>query len=148
MNLAVQLAPTHNPGLLIKNPVMTSSGTFGYGTEYSPIFDIQKLGAIVCKGTTLLPKEGNPQPRLKETASGILNSIGLQNIGVEALIEEKAPLWASWQVPVEYYYAGPGNGRKEKKRLIIYTGGRRILIDKPAYSSKVLQWAKIMSRSG
>ena len=85
---------------------MTAAGTFGYGTEYSHIFDIQKLGAIVCKGTTLEPREGNPQPRLAETASGLLNSIGLQNIGVKALIKEKAPLWASWRVPVIVNIAG------------------------------------------
>jgi len=106
MNLSVQLAPTHPRGLMLKNPVMTASGTFGYGTEYSQLLDIQKLGAIVCKGTTIEPREGNPQPRLKETAAGILNSIGLQNIGIEALIEEKAPMWASWQVPVIVNIAG------------------------------------------
>jgi len=85
---------------------MTASGTFGYGTEYSHLFDIQKLGAIVCKGTTLEPREGNPQPRLAETASGLLNSIGLQNIGVKALIQEKAPIWAGWRVPVIVNIAG------------------------------------------
>ena len=85
---------------------MTAAGTFGYGTEYSQIFDIQKLGAIVCKGTTLEPREGNPQLRLAETASGLLNSIGLQNIGVKALIKEKAPLWAGWRVPVIVNIAG------------------------------------------
>ncbi len=106
MNLSVQLAPKHQPGLLLANPVMTASGTFGYGTEYSHMFDIQKLGAIVCKGTTLEPRDGNPQPRLAETASGLLNSIGLQNIGVNALIKEKAPLWASWRVPVIVNIAG------------------------------------------
>jgi dihydroorotate dehydrogenase (NAD+) catalytic subunit len=79
---------------------MTASGTFGWGTEYSHLFDIQRLGAIVCKGTTLKPREGNPQPRLAETPSGVLNSIGLQNIGVKALIKEKAPIWAGWRVPV------------------------------------------------
>jgi dihydroorotate dehydrogenase (NAD+) catalytic subunit len=85
---------------------MTASGTFGYGTEYSQVFDIQKLGAIVCKGTTLEPREGNPQPRLVETASGVINSIGLQNIGVQALIKEKAPIWAGWRVPVIVNIAG------------------------------------------
>jgi dihydroorotate dehydrogenase (NAD+) catalytic subunit len=100
MNLSVQLAPKNKHGLLLANPVMTASGTFGYGTEYSHLFDIQKLGAIVCKGTTLKPKEGNPQPRLAETPCGVLNSIGLQNIGIKALIKEKAPVWAGWQVPV------------------------------------------------
>ena len=106
MNLSVQLAPKNKHGLLLANPVMTASGTFGYGTEYSHMFDIQKLGAIVCKGTTLEPRDGNPQPRLAETACGLLNSIGLQNIGVKALIEEKAPLWANWRVPVIVNIAG------------------------------------------
>ena len=100
MNLSVQIAPKHQRGLRLSNPVMTASGTFGYGAEYSHLFDIQKLGAIVGKGTTLKPRNGNPQPRLAETACGLLNSIGLQNIGVKALIEEKAPTWATWRVPV------------------------------------------------
>ena len=106
MNLSTQLAPRHQQGLLLANPVMTASGTFGYGTEYSHLFDIQKLGAIVCKGTTLAPREGNPQPRLAETPGGLLNSIGLQNIGVDALIKEKAPIWAGWRVPVIVNIAG------------------------------------------
>ncbi len=106
MNLSVQLAPKSKKGLLLPNPVMTASGTFGYGTEYEHLFDIQKLGAIICKGTTLKPREGNPQPRLAETPSGVLNSIGLQNIGLKALIKEKAPVWAGWRVPVIVNIAG------------------------------------------
>jgi dihydroorotate dehydrogenase (NAD+) catalytic subunit len=106
MNLCVELAPKHKPGLRLANPVMTAAGTFGYGTEYHHLFDIQRLGAIVCKGTTLEPREGNPQPRLAETPSGLLNSIGLQNIGVRALLEEKAPIWAGWRVPVIVNIAG------------------------------------------
>jgi len=106
VNLSVQLAPKNKRGLLLANPVMTASGTFGYGTENNHLFDIQRLGAIVCKGTTLEPWEGNPQPRLIETAGGMLNSIGLQNIGVAALIKEKAPVWAKWQVPVIVNIAG------------------------------------------
>lgn len=106
LDLSVQLAPRNKRGLLLANPVMTASGTFGYATEYSHLFDIQQLGAIVCKGTTLAPREGNPQPRLAETASGMLNSIGLQNIGIKALIKEKAPIWAGWQVPVIVNIAG------------------------------------------
>jgi len=106
LNLSVQLAPGNTKGLLLDNPVMTASGTFGYGIEYQELFDIQRLGAIICKGTTLEPKEGNPQPRIAETASGILNSIGLQNIGVDALIAEKAPIWAGWRVPVLVNIAG------------------------------------------
>jgi len=85
---------------------MTASGTFGYGIEYSHLFDIQRLGAIVSKGTTLKTREGNPQPRIAETACGVLNAIGLQNIGAEALIEKKAPVWAGWQVPVIVNIAG------------------------------------------
>ena len=100
MDLSIQLAPKHQKGLLLANPVMTASGTFGYGIEYSQLFDIQKLGAIVCKGTTLESREGNPQPRITETPCGVLNSIGFQNVGVKALIAEKAPIWAKWRVPV------------------------------------------------
>jgi len=100
MNLSVQLAPKHKKGLRLANPVMTASGTFGWGTEYEYPFDIQRLGAIVCKGTTLKPREGNPQPRIAETPCGVLNSIGLQNIGVETVLKEKAPVWAGWRVPV------------------------------------------------
>jgi dihydroorotate dehydrogenase (NAD+) catalytic subunit len=90
----------------LKNPVMNASGTFGYGTEYVSLVDVQRLGAVVCKATTLQPREGNRQPRLRETPAGLLNSIGLQNIGVEALIKEKAPMWASWEVPVIVNIAG------------------------------------------
>jgi dihydroorotate dehydrogenase (NAD+) catalytic subunit len=105
-DLSIQLAPSRQKGLLLTNPVMTASGTFGYGIEYGKLLDIQRLGAIVCKGTTLKPREGNPQPRLVETACGILNSVGLENIGVEAVIKEKAPIWAKWRVPVIVNIAG------------------------------------------
>lgn len=106
LNLSVQLAPQNERGLLLSSPVMAASGTFGYGTEYAGIIDIQRLGAIVSKGITLWPREGNPQPRLVETTAGLLNSIGLENIGLEALIQDKAPLWAEWQVPVIVNIAG------------------------------------------
>lgn len=102
----MQLAPRHPEGLFLSNPVMIAAGIAGYGTEYAELTDIQKLGAIVCKGTTLMPKEGNAQPRLVETAGGLLNSVGWENIGVDALIEEKAPVWAKWQVPVIVNVAG------------------------------------------
>jgi len=85
---------------------MTASGTFGYGIEFQELFNIQRLGAIVSKGTTPESREGNPQPRITETASGMLNAIGLQNIGVEALIRDKAPVWTKWQVPVIVNIAG------------------------------------------
>src|SRR5512137_1036826 len=100
---------------------MPASGTFGYGTEYAHIFDIQRLGAIVCKGTTLEPREGNPQPRLAETASGVLNAIGLQNIGVKELLEKKAPVWAAWKVPVIVNIAG--STIEEYARIAQYTQG-------------------------
>jgi len=74
--------------------------------EYEHLFDIQKLGAIVCKGTMLEPRDGNPQPRIAETPNGMLNSIGLQGIGVDALIKEKTPVWAGWKVPVIVNIAG------------------------------------------
>jgi dihydroorotate dehydrogenase (NAD+) catalytic subunit len=106
LNLCVQLAPQHHRGLILSNPVMIASGIAGYGIEHGEVADIQRLGAIVCKGTTLMPREGNAQPRLVETASGLLNSVGLENIGVDALIKEKAPLWANWQVPVIVNVAG------------------------------------------
>jgi dihydroorotate dehydrogenase (NAD+) catalytic subunit len=105
-DLSVQLAPKDERGLLLANPVMAASGTFGYGTEDVHSFDIQRLGAIICKGTTIEPRQGNAQPRIAETPCGMLNSIGLQNIGVEALIKEKAPVWASWRVPVIVNIAG------------------------------------------
>lgn len=104
--LSVDLAPRNPRGLRLKNPVMAASGTFGYGTEYAELVPIDRLGAIVCKGTTLHPRPGNPIPRIAETPAGMLNSIGLQNIGVEALIREKAPLWATWDVPVIVNIAG------------------------------------------
>jgi dihydroorotate dehydrogenase (NAD+) catalytic subunit len=105
-NLRVQLAHRHPEGLILSNPVIIASGIAGYGIEYAEIADIQKLGAIVCKGTTLMPKGGNTQPRLLETAGGVLNSIGWENIGVDALIREKAPVWAGWRVPVIVNVAG------------------------------------------
>ncbi|MDP2954306.1 MAG: dihydroorotate dehydrogenase, partial [Chloroflexota bacterium] len=106
LDLSVQLAPRHPKGLWLSNPVMVASGTFGYGEEYATALDIQRLGAIICKGTTLKPRSGNPQPRLAETASGLLNSIGLQNPGIQAVIAQKAPLWAAWKVPVLVNIAG------------------------------------------
>jgi len=85
---------------------MAASGTFGYGLEMAKELDIQRLGAIVCKGTTLRRRRGNPQPRTVETPAGMLNSIGLQNMGVEALIRDIAPIWATWRVPVVVNIAG------------------------------------------
>jgi len=106
VNLSVELAPRCKRGLSLANPVMAASGTFGYGLEMAKEMDIQRLGAIVCKGTTLRRRRGNPQPRMVETPAGMLNSIGLQNMGVEALIRDIAPIWATWRVPVVVNIAG------------------------------------------
>lgn len=78
--------------LKLKNPVMTASGTFGYGLEFKPYMKLDALGAIVVKGLSLKPREGNPGPRIVETPSGMLNAIGLQNVGVDAFIKDKLPL--------------------------------------------------------
>jgi len=87
-------------GIRMKNPVITASGTFGYGEEFSPFIDLDKLGAMVLKGITLKPKMGNPPPRVIETPSGMLNAIGLQNVGVEMLIKEKLPYLQKFNTPV------------------------------------------------
>jgi len=78
-------------GLTLKNPVMTASGTFGYGEEYSDYLDLDRLGAIIVKGLSLNPRTGNMPPRIVETASGMLNAVGLQNVGVRAFIDDKLP---------------------------------------------------------
>ena len=77
--------------LKLKNPVMTASGTFGYGEEYSEFIDLNKLGAIIVKGISLKPMEGNPPPRICETPCGMLNAIGLQNVGLKKFLKEKLP---------------------------------------------------------
>lgn len=100
MELAVEIVRGGKRELSLANPVMTASGTFGNGLEFAKVFDIQRLGAIVSKAITLKPRRGNPQPRIAETAAGMINSIGLQNIGVDAILREVAPIWASWRVPV------------------------------------------------
>lgn len=84
----------------IKNPIMTASGTFGYGKEFSQLIDLNRLGAIVVKGISLEPRPGNPPPRIVETSSGMLNAIGLQNVGVDRFITEKMPYLQKKDVPV------------------------------------------------
>jgi dihydroorotate dehydrogenase (NAD+) catalytic subunit len=95
VNLAVDIG-----SLKIKNPVMTASGTFGYGEEYADYVDLNRLGAIVVKGLSLKPRLGNPPPRIMETAGGMLNAVGLQNIGVDVFIEEKLPFLQKHDVAV------------------------------------------------
>ena len=82
---------TNIGGLQLNNPVLTASGTFGYGEEFADFMDLNLLGGIIVKGTTLLPREGNPYPRMAETPSGMLNAVGLQNKGVDYFIEQIYP---------------------------------------------------------
>jgi dihydroorotate dehydrogenase (NAD+) catalytic subunit len=93
-------------GLVLRNPLMVASGTFGYGVEYGEVVDVNRLGAICSKGTTLRPRVGNPPPRVTETPAGMLNSIGLQNPGVDAVLEKYADRWSGWDVPVIVNVAG------------------------------------------
>jgi dihydroorotate dehydrogenase (NAD+) catalytic subunit len=94
-NLSVDIA-----GIKLRNPVMTASGTFGYGAEFSPYMDLEKIGAIVTKGLSMKPKAGNPTPRIVETPGGMLNAIGLQNVGIDAFISEKVPFLRTINTPV------------------------------------------------
>ncbi|KJU82644.1 dihydroorotate oxidase B, catalytic subunit [Candidatus Magnetobacterium bavaricum] len=101
MNLEVSIA-----GLRLKNPVMTASGTFGYGLEYAGFFDLGRLGAIVVKGLSVKPSQGNPPPRTWETACGMLNSIGLQNIGIPAFVRDKLPLLRQYDTRIIVNFFG------------------------------------------
>jgi dihydroorotate dehydrogenase (NAD+) catalytic subunit len=87
-------------GLQLANPVMTASGTFGYGQEFSNLVNLHRLGAIVVKGISLLPRPGNPPPRVVETSCGMLNAIGLENVGVERFLTEKLPFLQAQGTPV------------------------------------------------
>nr|WP_092074895.1 dihydroorotate dehydrogenase [Dendrosporobacter quercicolus]NSL49793.1 dihydroorotate dehydrogenase [Dendrosporobacter quercicolus DSM 1736]SDN19685.1 dihydroorotate dehydrogenase (NAD+) catalytic subunit [Dendrosporobacter quercicolus] len=99
--MAVEIA-----GIKMKTPVMTASGTFGFGLEYEEFVDINQIGAIVVKGTTLLPRSGNAGVRIAETPAGMLNSIGLENPGVEAFLAAALPKLAQYDVPVIVNIAG------------------------------------------
>jgi dihydroorotate dehydrogenase (NAD+) catalytic subunit len=100
-NLTTKLGP-----LTLKNPVLVSSGTFGTGIEYQDFFDLNLLGGLVTKAVTLEPRAGNPPPRIVETPSGILNSIGLENVGLKRFIEEKLPFLQSLETAVIVNVAG------------------------------------------
>ncbi len=95
-NLSVNLGG----GLVLKNPVVAASGTFGYGEEYAGVLDLNRLGAIVVKGLSLEPRTGNPDPRLIETPAGMLNAIGLANVGLNAFVSQKLPLLRRFNVKV------------------------------------------------
>ncbi len=90
----------------MRNPVMTASGTFGYGEEYSSYLDLENIGAIVTKGLSLMPKAGNPMPRIVETPGGMLNAIGLQNVGIDIFIEKKLPFLRNIMTPVVVNFFG------------------------------------------
>lgn len=92
--------------LELQNPVMPASGTFGYGEEYASLIDLNKLGAIVSKGISLAPQEGNPPPRICETRGGVLNSIGLHNVGLEAFAEQKLPFLRQFKIPIIVNFFG------------------------------------------
>ncbi|MDB4470744.1 dihydroorotate dehydrogenase [Deltaproteobacteria bacterium] len=99
--MAVEIA-----GLKLKNPVMPASGTFGYGEEYAPYLDLNRLGAIVTKGLSLNPKAGNATPRICETVSGMLNAIGLQNVGIDTFVKQKMPFLDQFNSPVIVNFFG------------------------------------------
>jgi dihydroorotate dehydrogenase (NAD+) catalytic subunit len=102
----IDLAVDLGRGLVLPNPILVASGTFGYGIEYGDVVEVDRLGGICCKGTTLKARIGNPTPRVTETPGGMLNSIGLQNPGVDAVIEKYAETWVGWQTPVIVNVAG------------------------------------------
>jgi len=93
-------------GIRMQNPVMTASGTFGYAQEFEPYMDLSRLGAIVVKTITLHPRAGNPPPRITETPAGMLNAIGLQNVGLQAFISEKLPYLRTLGPPIIVNVAG------------------------------------------
>lgn len=101
MNLSVSIGSLH-----LNNPVMVASGTFGYGEEYAGLIDIHQLGAVVTKGISLKPSRGNAPQRIVETPSGMLNAIGLQNIGLDVFIEDKMPFLRRMAVPVIVNFYG------------------------------------------
>ncbi len=101
VSLAVEVA-----GIRMRNPVLTASGTFGYAEEFEPYVDLNRLGALVVKTITRLPRAGNPPPRVVETPAGMLNAIGLQNVGIEAFIRDKLPYLRRLEPPLIVNVAG------------------------------------------
>jgi len=106
-------------GIKLKNPVLTASGTFGYGYELADLIPLKKLGGIITKTITLEPRSGNPQPRIAEVESGMLNTIGLQNIGVKAFVEQKLENLNKLGVPVIVSVAGATADEYEKTVKIL-----------------------------
>lgn len=109
-DLRARLGPLH-----LENPVIAASGTFGFGEEYSSFLELDRLGALVVKGITLKPRAGNPPPRIVETPAGFLNSIGLQNPGLEVFLEKELPRLRKYRVPVIVNI----NGETEEEYVIL-----------------------------
>ena len=93
-------------GIPLRNPVMTASGTFGYGAEFAEYVNLERIGAFVTKGLSLKPRAGNPTPRIVETPGGMLNAIGLQNVGIDAFIAKKVPFLRSIATPAIVNFFG------------------------------------------
>lgn len=110
MDLSVKIG-----SMRLKNPVITASGTFGYNDEYNDFMNLQGIGAIITKGITLHPRSGNPQPRIKEVKGGLINSIGLENVGIQAFIEKKLPVLR--EKNIEFIVNIAGESIEEYKEL-------------------------------
>lgn len=109
------------PGLSMKNPIMPASGCFSFGREYSEFYDLGQLGAVIMKAATGEQRQGNPTPRVAETASGMLNAIGLQNPGVEKIVETEVPFLAQFNVPIIANVAGSTIEEYEKVATVLNT---------------------------
>src|ERR1035438_4956800 len=113
MDLSVEIA-----GIRLKNPVIAASGTFGYGLEFAHLLDLNALGGFVVKGLSREPMAGNPAPRIVETAAGMLNAIGLQNVGVEAFLSEKLPELRKYDTAVfANIFGNSTEDRSEERRV-------------------------------
>lgn len=103
---SVDLSVSIGPKLHLKNPIMNASGTFAYGEEFARFMDLASLGAVVTKGLSMEPKRGNPTPRVAEAPSGMLNAIGLENVGLERYLDEKLPFLKNYDIPVIVNFFG------------------------------------------
>lgn len=107
------------PGLELKNPIMPASGCFGFGREYSQFYDLSKLGAVIMKAATGEERLGNPTPRVAETSSGMLNAIGLQNPGVEKIVETEIPFLSKFNIPIIANVSGSTVEEYEKVATVL-----------------------------
>src|SRR5690625_1386600 len=109
------------PGLTLKNPIMPASGCFGFGREYAQFYDLSELGAVIMKAATGEERYGNETPRVAETASGMLNAIGLQNPGVEKIVETEVPFLKQFNIPIIANVAGSTIEEYEKVTTVLNT---------------------------